>query len=151
MIDNIGVLLELGEVPLSIQARKTAIKNWVRIANHTKCNELAIISYENAIENKLIWPEKIRQTLAEIGMFGDFLSKNLTTHTLAFQRMTDIFHQNSFSEIGKDSSKLRTYSKIKTKIGYEKYLTQIQNTNTRISFTKFRLSSHHLMIETGRH
>ena len=40
---------------------------------------------------------------------------------------------------------------MKTKIGYEKYLTQIQNTNTRISFTKLRLSNHHLMIETGRH
>ena len=37
------------------------------------------------------------------------------------------------------------------KIGYENYLSQIQNTKLRISLTKFSLSNHGLLIETGRH
>ena len=148
---NIGVLLELGQVPLSIQANKNAIKNWGRITNHTKCNELLSMSYANAIINNLTWPERVKNTLSEIGMLNKFLSKDSRTHTQAFQRMSDIFHQNSFSEIKKDSSKLRTYSMIKTQIGYENYLSHIQNIQNRVSFTKFRLSNHRLMIETGRH
>ena len=36
---NIGVLLELGQVSLPIDAIKNAIKNWVRIASHNKCND----------------------------------------------------------------------------------------------------------------
>ena len=47
--------------------------------------------------------------------------------------------------------KLRTYSLFKKDIGREKYLNSIQNTDARISFTKFRLSNHCLMIEKGRH
>ena len=148
---NIGVLLELGQVPLNIQATKNAIKNWVRITNDTKCNELVVASYENAITNNLTWPKRVENTLSNIGMLNKFLSKDYRTHIQLLQRMTDIFHQNSFSEIKKETSKLRTYSIIKTEIGYEQYLSQIQNIQDRISLTKFRLSNHRLMIETGRH
>ena len=79
-----------------------------------------------------------------------FLTKDVRTHTLSFQRLQDIFHQNAFHDI-KESSKLKTYSILKIQIGYENYLSQIQNTQNRISLTKFRLSNHTLMIETGRH
>ena len=40
---------------------------------------------------------------------------------------------------------------LKIQIGYENYLSQIQNIQVRVSLTKFRLSNHRLMIETGRH
>ena len=65
--------------------------------------------------------------------------------------MKDIFHQESFSEICKENSKLRTYSLIKNTIGNEKYLNKIENIQERISLAKFRLSNHELMIEKGRH
>ena len=65
--------------------------------------------------------------------------------------MKDIFHQEAFSNIKKENSKLRTYSIIKRTIGYESYLNQIDNIQERISLTKFRLSNHSLMIEKGRH
>ena len=60
------------------------------------------------------------------------------------KRMSDIFHQEAFTEINGDRSKLRTYGKIKSKIGTEKYLL-------RIILSRFRLSNHNLMIEKGRH
>ena len=50
-----------------------------------------------------------------------------------------------------DTAKLRTFSKIKTEIGIEDYLTNIYNITDRISISKLRLSNHRLMIEVGRH
>ena len=65
--------------------------------------------------------------------------------------MSDIFHQEAFSDIRRENSKLRTYSMFKTCPGYEQYLTVIQNIEIRTALTKLRLSNHQLMIEKGRH
>ena len=65
--------------------------------------------------------------------------------------MKDIFHQECFTEINKEGSKLRTYAKLKTTIGMEKYIDLIQNTEDRVAISKIRLSNHDLMIEKGRH
>ena len=51
----------------------------------------------------------------------------------------------------KEQSKLRTYAFLKTEIGFEKYLIEIKNPALRTEITKFRLSNHSLMIETGRY
>lgn len=47
-------------------------------------------------------------------------------------------------------SKLRTYCKIKTSFGFEKYLHIINNFTLRRAITKLGISSHRLKIETGR-
>jgi len=65
--------------------------------------------------------------------------------------LKDIFHQNSFAEINSENSKLRTYAKLKTEAGMEKYLDSIKNIKNRTALTKIRLSNHDLMIEKGRH
>ena len=65
--------------------------------------------------------------------------------------MQDIFHQASFVEIGKESSKLRTYGRTKTEIGREEYRANISNLNERTAISKIRRSNHTLMIEKGRH
>ena len=148
---NVGVLLELGQTPLILSAVKNAIKNWVRIANRTHCNELTLKSHENAIRQNLTWPNKIEQKISEIGLRVLFLEKDKNTHAKVFERQKDIFHQNSFSKINGADSKLKTYSAIKSSVGREDYLSIIQNTKERIAFTKFRLSNHELMIEKGRH
>ena len=146
-------MLELGQVPLSLYAIKNAIKNWARIALQRKANDLVIKCYDNSIPQNHTWPSRARMTLSEIGMLDTFLGHGTpgTIHVKAFQRLKDIFHQNTFANIISDSSKLRTYSLFKTSTGFEKYLNTIHNIDVRISFTKFRLSNHSLMIEKGRH
>ena len=99
---NIGVLLELSQIPLSILAQKNSIKNWVRIVTKTKCNDNVIVSYENAALKKLAWTTRIESTLSEIGMRELFMVKDKETHTKAFQRMKDIFHQEAFSEVERE-------------------------------------------------
>ena len=46
---------------------------------------------------------------------------------------------------------LRTYAKIKTTFGIEKYLELVKNFRYRNAITKIRTSSHALEIEKGRH
>ncbi len=47
-------------------------------------------------------------------------------------------------------SELRTYCKFKTQFQMEKYLS-LPNKNQRASISRFRMSSHPLAIEIGRH
>ena len=148
---NVGVLLELGQIPLSIYAKRLGFKNWERITNQNDCNNMVIASYENAVALSLTWPTSLQNLLSEIGMLENFISRTVNTHCTAFQRMSDIFHQSAFSQINDPNSKLRTYSIMKSKIGYEEYLHNIHNVHDRVAFTKMRLSNHQLKIEVGRH
>ena len=147
-----GILLETGSVPLSLFAQKYCIKNWERIAIKKQSNILVQTSYSNSLEKRLLWTDKIKSCLSINGMqnlFGN--NSQVEVHKVYFTRIVDIFHQNSFADIRREDSKLRTYALIKTDTGIERYLNHIKNTKDRIMFTKFRLSNHNLMIEKGRH
>ena len=60
---------------------------------------------------------------------------------IAMKRMSDIFHQESFTEINKEGNKLRTYAKIKLEKGYENYLSIMTNVDKRTALSKIRLSN----------
>ena len=86
---NTGVLLELGQVPLSLYAIKNAIKNWERIAVQRKANELVTKAYDTGVLQNHAWPIGIRTKLSEIGMLESFQgnSEGEMTHMKAFQRL----------------------------------------------------------------
>ena len=65
--------------------------------------------------------------------------------------ISDIFHQEAFSTITGEKSKLRTYVILKKDMGTDKYLHEIKNPAIRQSVTKLRLSNYSLNIETGRY
>ena len=73
---NIGGLLELGEVPLTIFAQKNAMKNWVRIVNKVQCNSMNINSHEKAVLHNFSWAVRIEITISEVGMRELFLMKD---------------------------------------------------------------------------
>ena len=150
---NVGVLLELGEVPINLYAIKNTIKNWERIAIQKKANELVTQCYDHGLLENHPWPYNIRAKLTEIGMMESFMDNNDDgiTHIKVFQRLRDMFHQNTFASFKSENNKLRTYGLFKTNFGFENYLNICDKTEVRISFTKFRLSNHMLMIEKGRH
>ena len=149
---TIGVLMELGQYPLSLYAKQAAIKNWIRISKLKKANELVHKSFSFAVSQNYEWPNRVLDYLSQMGM-ADTYNKNVTMsyiHTI-FKRMCDIYQQNSFAEIQKEESKLRTYSIIKTTYGFENYLNDVKKLVDRINLTKLRLSNHVLNIEKGRH
>ena len=147
---NIGVLLETGEIPLDIHAKCMSFKNWYRISKN-QCNNLVFTSYKNAIDKDLIWPKSAKGEIDRIGL--GFLHINpgeVNAASIFMQRQNDIFHQKAFENIRNENSKLRTYSLLKTELGKEKYLDQVQNVQNRVLLTKIRLSNHTLVIEKGR-
>ena len=148
---NIGVLLELGRTPLSICAAKFSVKNWERIRLGLG-NEILICTYKEGVE---CWDLSIKTLLESNGMLNFYIDEPLCGYPFIFkkiyQRLYDNFHEVSFGEISKESSKLRTYAVFKSEPGLEKYLTDVKNFAIRQQVTKFRLSNHRLAIETGRH
>ena len=150
-----GVLLELGLTPILFSAIKATVKNWERIRKHN-CNKLLLAAYNEARLSKLPWATSLEETFARNGMLNMFSRTQLQRdnqsppHVELFQRLVDQFHQNALSDI-KSSSKLNLFSKLKKEAGREKYLYQVENVKHRQSLTRYRLSSHSLSIETGRH
>ena len=138
---NIGVLLEVGRVPLTLYARKLAIKNWERIRRN-KANSLIIESYKESLKEKLPWVIHIKKLLEENGILTFFINpyedKPCFVNKRIFQTLMHFI-------------KMRWSATFKNNIGFEKYLSEIKNPKIRIQISKFRLPNHKLMIETGRH
>ena len=121
---NIGVMLELGKVPIHFEAAKLSVKNWERI-RLGQANELVLTSYQNSMIEKLPWIEGIKGTLENNGMLCLYQTTDGNTpivYRKIFQRLSDQFHQNAFESIKKEESKLRTYAIFKENIGFEPYL-----------------------------
>ena len=70
---NIGVLLELGRIPLEIYAVKLAVKNWERIQKN-KANCLVLASYSEDVGENLLWLANIRNTLEKNGKLSFFIN-----------------------------------------------------------------------------
>lgn len=116
---------------------------------------MLLASYNDAIDENLPWISRTKDTLEKHGFLALFLNEYENhpyfIYKKLYQRLSDSVHQNTFESIKSDDSKLRSYAIFKKEIGYEKYLSEIKKTSTRIQVTKLRLSNHTLMIEIGRH
>ena len=66
--------------------------------------------------NKEPWLHPIKTCLDKIGIV---VSTQYLIDEKAFERMKSIFYQESFNNIRRDDSKLRTFAKLKTNIGLE--------------------------------
>ena len=103
-----------------------------------------------ATQHGLPWQLLTRHTLDSIGI-GSENDIDVNIQKTAFEKLKDDFHRESIAKINSDQSKLRTYAKLKTVIGFEEYLKSIKNIMDRTAITKIRLSNHDLLIEKGRH
>ena len=72
--------------------------------------------------------------------FLDFIISNIKQSYISFWK-----HQVEHS------SNLSFYSTFKKEYNLEKYLTIINDANQQRSFTRFRISNHMLMVESGRY
>ena len=115
-----GILLQTGNVPLSLYVQNACITNWDRIAMKNKFN-----SFKNSLHLRLAWLSRIKTGISSIVMQDIFLHGNISpqrTDNPFFARSVNIFHQNSFAELNRENSKLRTYKLLKSEIGREPYL-----------------------------
>ena len=70
---TVGVLLELGRIPLDIYANKFAIKNWERVKGEHS-NDLLLSSYNDAVNENLPWISNIKTLLEGKGMLNFFIN-----------------------------------------------------------------------------
>ena len=152
---NIGVLLELGRIPLQNFAIKAAIKNWERIEKGN-INPILLKSHNESIQNKLPWITSITSILHSYDLEALHINESPRRkypfiHKVLHQKQCDKYHNDAFQAIQDPDNKLRTYALFKIEIGRERYLDEIKNVATRHSMTKFRLSNNLLNIEKLRH
>ena len=116
---------------------------------------MIIESYKESLKEKLPWVIHIKKRLEVNGMLTFFINpyedKPCFVNKRIFQTLSDAFHQNALECIRDEGSKLRTCATFKNNFRFEKYVSDIKNSKIRIQISKFRLSNHKLMIETGRH
>ena len=81
---------------------------------------------------------------------------NVPPPTIIQQQASLCYNQAWLNAINKNyysskPNKLKTYANFKKSFGMENYLLCMKNKNKRRSFTKLRISAHHLPIEKGRY
>ncbi len=92
---NVGVLLELGEIPMTIYAKKSCIKNFVRVTILKRANNVTTTAVMEPNTHSG-WVENTKNCLDNMGIGS---STQEAIHQQSFIRMKDIFHQQSFGDI----------------------------------------------------
>ena len=156
---NFGVMSETGRIPIILDSFKASSNYWYRIQNMT--SGLLKDAYNEA---KNIHEEGGKSWFSAISNMFDIMktpggnkykmcSKSSVKHIIKTdltKLYTDIWYKHRGHLIN-ENGKLRTYVQIKTNFGYEKYLDLIDESKTRKTVTKFKISSHKLKIEFGRY
>ena len=155
---NYAVFGELGRYPLSVICKERALNFWIKILkcdNSTspifhvfrhQVNELTLHPHERT------WAFEIKRTLDNLGLsnFWNLQFERAPAFQIIKQRLRDQFVQ-TWSASLQTMSKLECYLRYKQTFEFEKYLHTVMNDKLRQNLTAFRLVSHRLEIETGRH
>jgi hypothetical protein len=150
---------ELGNLPLRIRRTISMIKYWSRIIRSREnsilfrvYNSMKQDADNNINYNENNWAYQIKSILDHCGL-SDIWINQFNIH-INFEyiktRIIDIYMQEWYTSIN-NSSRLETFALFKHKFQQEKYLEIISENKYRIALTRFRISSHDLLIETGRH
>ena len=153
-----GLYGEVGRYPMQVQRKLIMIRYWIKILNSPDSIPKQIYCMlkedvdNNRFYNNMNWAYHIKYILDEIGMSDIWIQQyNVNINFTAIkERIIDIYKQNWYANLS-NSSKLSSYSLYKRNLCMESYLNFINVDKFRIAFTKFRLSSHDLAIETGRY
>lgn len=157
---NAAVMSELGRFPLFFSIIISMIKYWYRLENSN--DQLLRNAYDMNKsmyrKGKNCWTSCIYKILEFLDIKEEYILKKknkikpiiLSKITLIYK---NIWRHELFNDQRKNplqKNKLRTFRLFKNNFSYETYLDVI-NFKQRNIFCKFRIGSHNLEIETGRH
>ena len=147
---SIGILADTGRFPLIIRQHLAAVKYLQRL-NSNDCPTILrkCLQIQKQIHNsgKECWYKKLHKSMDQY---------NITEFNEPRKIPSAIYqhtHDNLFREISDSTKnpKLRTYKNFKTEMRIEPYLNLGLPKKLYCSVARFRLSSHNLQIELGRH
>ena len=107
--------MELGRLPIMTFAKKNFLLNWSRIFHEKQANSLVLSSFVHSKIYSLKSSESVKSSFDSLGIGLE----NSLTSILVMRKMSEKFHQETFTEINSDKSKLRTYAKLKETQGFE--------------------------------
>ena len=161
---NIASRAEIGRFPLFIEVQINIIKYWLRLISLPE-NRLIVDALNSNIrlhENGTYsWISMVKYILESTGMQHIWINRQTDNKNKILKTLKCNLQKNYVNLFLKsmhddelnmpNGNKLRTYRTFKKNHIKEEYLTLIRNRDIRSSVSKFRLSSHNLMIEKGRH
>ena len=154
---------ESGRYPLEIRQKELFIKFWCRLLGLKPDNPLQIM-YKELLQlhqsNHKTWCSTVLEVLQSIkveNMFENQCDLNMDDIN-KFRSEIKTLLQNQYSESWRNDTRniekhpiLRTYSLFKTTLAAEPYITTKMDAMFKKCIARFRVSSHRLAIETGRH
>jgi len=150
---------ETGRLPLSYIGTLRILRYWSKLISLPE-NRYVKVAYKDAYElyqtkpNYSPWCSFIFEALSQISMSGHFTFQTLPNpndfYTMARCRLFENYKNEWKTEII-DFSSLDSYVKFKPTHGLEEYLSIVKDKRHLIALSRFRLRSHNLAIESGRH
>ena len=147
---SVAVLADTGRFPLIYRQQASAIKYWNRLKSENcplllrKCYAVQVFLYRN---NQPCWLTRIHQVTDSLNINDDEIPASIITklYEQAQSKMLMDINDNV------KNPKLRTYKLFKKELCLESYLNYNLPKYLYRSIARFRLSSHNLHIELGRH
>ena len=155
---NLAICSELGLYPLVIERQVRIVKYWLKLNSNESGNIILSSVYRNMIDDvssgATNWLSKVKHLLesngfAETWIYRDSIISNRFIPVLR-QRLVDIYLSN-WREGMEASSSLSLFRNLKDSYEPAPYLHKVLNRKYRNAIAKLRLSSHPLLIETGRY
>ena len=159
---TLAVYGECGRFPLELRQKELTLKYWRRLLKLPIDNPLHIV-YKKLIQLHTLnrnWCSVVFDILRSLG-FENLLEAEADLNVAdidGFNRKLKLSLQNSYADYWRNEIRninehpiLRTYSLFKTAHISESYLSINMDTTYKKCIARFRVSSHRLGIETGRH
>ena len=156
--NNLAICSELGIYPLIIERKVRIVKYWLKLISN-ECDNIILntvyrIMLDDVSNGAANWLQKVKILLesagfAEIWMFPESVIGNKFIPVLK-QRFMDIYIAN-WREGMNACSSLSLFRNVKCSYQQAPYIYKLLNKKYRNAIAKLRLSSHPLLIETGRY
>jgi hypothetical protein len=154
---SIAILSEVGECPISLKLNLKILKYWVRVINLPD-NHLLKQMYNSLLSLDQLgfntWATVVKKTLKLYDCERMWENQNVTDSVFKTVKtgISNEYAEHTLSKIANsdENPKLRTYKLFKEDFKLENYLL-IHIPKYRYHIARFRLSSHDLAIELGRH
>ena len=155
-----AVYVETGRLPLEIRHKLKILKYWIRLvslpASHVLKKAYNTLNLLQGLGQKN-WCFNVRKLLFSLDLSEAWESHEVSDESLFIRQATEKLVSKHVDQClariqnCDNSKKLRLYKTFKNQYTMEPYLTHIRDTRYRVALSRFRLSSHNLEIELGRH
>ncbi len=142
---------ELGKYPLIIKIQKRAIKFWKHLKlSDPQSYHYKALQYQEMSKESKPFLHLIQSFSPDASLTStDALTHNIRTNQITAQiKQSYITHWQTQTQ---QQSKMQCYLSLKREYSMAEYLYTVSDKKLRSTLTRYRLSRHKLMIETGRH